>query len=209
MKELHDYRKSYQKGTLDELDLPNHWLALFADWFEQADQSKQIEEANAMHISTLGLDEYPKSRVVLLKSFSAQSLIFFTNYQSEKGRAIAAHNKVGVSFFWPALEKQVIFQGIAEKLPTADSDRYFYSRPLGSQKGAIVSNQSSVITSREQLIAALDRLEDSAIKRPDHWGGYAVEPHSVEFWQGRENRLHDRIRYQKVNDSWILERLAP
>ena len=209
MKELHDYRKSYQKGTLDESDLPNHWLALFADLFEQADQSEQIEEANAMHISTLGLDEYPKSRVVLLKSFSAQSLIFFTNYQSEKGRAIAAHNKVGVSFFWPALEKQVIFQGTAEKLPTADSDRYFYSRPLGSQKGAIVSNQSSVITSREQLIAALDRLEDAAIKRPDHWGGYAVKPHSVEFWQGRENRLHDRIRYQKVNDSWILERLAP
>ena len=209
MKELHDYRKSYQKGTLDESDLPNHCLALFADWFEQADQSEQIEEANAMHISTLGLDEYPKSRVVLLKSFSAQSLIFFTNYQSEKGRAIAAHNKVGVSFFWPALEKQVIFQGTAEKLPTADSDRYFYSRPLGSQKGAIVSNQSSVITSREQLIAALDRLEDAAIKRPDHWGGYAVKPHSVEFWQGRENRLHDRIRYQKVNVSWILERLAP
>lgn len=209
MKELHDYRKSYQKGALDESDLPNHWFELFADWFEQADQSEQIEEANAMHISTLGLDGYPKSRVVLLKSFSAQSLIFFTNYQSEKGRAIAAHNKVGVSFFWPALEKQVIFQGTAEKLPTADSDRYFYSRPLGSQKGAIVSNQSSVITSREQLIAALDRLEDAAIKRPDHWGGYAVEPHSVEFWQGRENRLHDRIRYQKVNDSWILERLAP
>lgn len=209
MKELHDYRKSYQKGALNESDLPNHWFALFADWFEQADQSEQVEEANAMHISTLGLDGYPKSRVVLLKSFSAKSLIFFTNYQSEKGRAIAAHNKVGVSFFWPALEKQVIFQGTAEKLPTADSDRYFYSRPLGSQKGAIVSNQSSVITSREQLMAALDRLEDAAIKRPDHWGGYAVDPHSVEFWQGRENRLHDRIRYQKVNDSWILERLAP
>ena len=209
MKELHDYRKSYQKGALDESDLPNHWFVLFADWFEQADQSEQIEEANAMHISTLGLDGYPKSRVVLLKSFSAKSLIFFTNYQSEKGRAIAAHNKVGVSFFWPALEKQVIFQGTAEKLPTADSDRYFYSRPLGSQKGAIVSNQSSVITSREQLMAALDRLEDAAIKRPDHWGGYAVQPHSVEFWQGRENRLHDRIRYQKVNDRWILERLAP
>ena len=209
MKELHDYRKSYQKGTLDESDLPNHWFELFTDWFEQADQSDQIEEANAMHISTLGLDEYPKSRVVLLKSFSAQSLIFFTNYQSEKGRAIARHNKVGVSFFWPALEKQVIFQGIAEKIPAEASDRYFYSRPVGSQKGAIVSNQSSVITSREQLIAALDRLEDAAIKRPDHWGGYAVKPHSVEFWQGRENRLHDRIRYQKVNVSWILERLAP
>lgn len=209
MKELHDYRKSYQKGALDESDLPNHWFDLFTDWFEQADQSDQIEEANAMHISTFGLDGYPKSRVVLLKSFSAQSLIFFTNYQSEKGRAIARHNKVGVSFFWPALEKQVIFQGIAEKIPAEASDRYFYSRPVGSQKGAIVSKQSSVIASREQLIEALDRLEDAAIKRPDHWGGYAVEPHSVEFWQGRENRLHDRIRYQKVNDSWILERLAP
>ena len=209
MKELHDYRKSYQKGALDESDIPNHWFTLFADWFEQADQSEQIEEANAMHISTLGLDGYPKSRVVLLKSFSATSLIFFTNYHSEKGRAIARHNKVGVSFFWPALEKQVIFLGTAEKLPSEASDSYFYSRPVGSQKGAIVSNQSSVIASREQLIEALDRLEDKAIKRPDHWGGYAVEPFSVEFWQGRENRLHDRIRYQKVNDNWILERLAP
>lgn len=209
MKDLHDYRKSYQRGALDESDLPTHWVELFSAWFDQADQSEQIEEANAMHLSTMGLNGFPKSRVVLMKSFSAQSLIFFTNYHSEKGMAIAQNNKVSVSFFWPSLEKQVIFLGIAEKLAASASDSYFYSRPVGSQKGAIVSNQSSVIKSREDLLKALEHLEESQIKRPEHWGGYTVIPQSVEFWQGRENRLHDRIRYQKVNDQWNLERLAP
>jgi Pyridoxamine-phosphate oxidase len=138
MKDLHDYRKSYQKGALDETDLPTHWIELFSAWFEQADQSEQIEEANAMHLSTLGLNGFPKSRVVLMKSFSVESLIFFTNYNSEKGKSIAQYNKVSVSFFWPSLEKQVIFLGTAEKLTASASDRYFYSRPVGSQKGAIV-----------------------------------------------------------------------
>lgn len=209
MKDLHDYRKSYQKGTLEEADLPANWFELFRDWFEQADRSEQVEEANAMHLATLGLDGFPKSRVVLLKSFSAQSLIFFTNYLSEKGKSIAANNKVGISFFWPALEKQVIFKGTAHQLEAEASDRYFYTRPVGSQKGAIVSNQSSVISSRDHLIQAMEALKDTEIKRPPHWGGYAVVPHSVEFWQGRDNRLHDRIRYQLLNEHWVLERLAP
>ena len=209
MKDLHEYRKSYEKGELNEIDLPNHWHPLFEEWFQQADQSSEIEEANAMHLSTIGLDGYPKSRVVLLKSFTDEALWFYTNYKSEKGRAIDANNKVSASFFWPSLEKQVIFSGKAIKLSTSESDAYFNSRPIGSQKGAIVSPQSEVISSRETLLSALDALSDKALQRPAHWGGYRIVPEKVEFWQGRAHRLHDRIRYQMVNDAWRIERLAP
>jgi len=209
MKDLNDYRKSYEKGELNEIDLPNHWHPLFEEWFQQADQSSEIEEANAMHLSTIGLDGYPKSRVVLLKSFTDEALWFYTNYKSEKGRAIDANNKVSASFFWPSLEKQVIFSGKAIKVSTSESDAYFNSRPVGSQRGAIVSPQSEVISSRETLLSALDALSDKALQRPAHWGGYRIVPEKVEFWQGRAHRLHDRIRYQMVNDAWRIERLAP
>jgi len=209
MKDLNDYRKSYEKGELNEIDLPNHWYPLFEEWFQQADQSSEIEEANAMHLSTIGLDGYPKSRVVLLKSFTDEALWFYTNYKSEKGRAIDANNKVSASFFWPSLEKQVIFSGKAIKVSTSESDAYFNSRPVGSQRGAIVSPQSEVISSRETLLSALDALSDKALQRPAHWGGYRIVPEKVEFWQGRAHRLHDRIRYQMVNDAWRIERLAP
>ena len=209
MKDLNDYRKSYAKGELNEIDLPNHWHPLFEEWFQQADQSSEIEEANAMHLSTIGLDGYPKSRVVLLKSFTDEALWFYTNYKSEKGRAIDANNKVSASFFWPSLEKQVIFSGKAIKVSTSESDAYFNSRPVGSQRGAIVSPQSEVISSRETLLSALDALSDKALQRPAHWGGYRIVPEKVEFWQGRAHRLHDRIRYQMVNDAWRIERLAP
>jgi len=209
MKDLHEYRKSYEKGELNEIDLPNHWHPLFEEWFQQADQSSEIEEANAMHLSTIGLDGYPKSRVVLLKSFTDEALWFYTNYKSEKGRAIDANNKVSASFFWPSLEKQVIFSGKAIKVSTSESDAYFNSRPVGSQRGAIVSPQSEVISSRETLLSALDALSDKALQRPAHWGGYRIVPEKVEFWQGRAHRLHDRIRYQMVNDAWRIERLAP
>ena len=209
MKDLHEYRKSYEKGELNEIDLPNHWHPLFEEWFQQADQSSEIEEANAMHLSTIGLDGYPKSRVVLLKSFTDEALWFYTNYKSEKGRAIDANNKVSASFFWPSLEKQVIFSGKAIKVSTSESDAYFNSRPVGSQRGAIVSPQSEVISSRETLLSALDALSDKSLQRPSHWGGYRIVPEKVEFWQGRAHRLHDRIRYQMVNDAWRIERLAP
>ena len=209
MKDLNDYRKSYEKGELNEIDLPNQWHPLFEEWFQQADQSSEIEEANAMHLSTIGLDGYPKSRVVLLKSFTDEALWFYTNYKSEKGRAIDANNKVSASFFWPSLEKQVIFSGKAIKVSTSESDAYFNSRPVGSQRGAIVSPQSEVISSRETLLSALDALSDKALQRPAHWGGYRIVPEKVEFWQGRAHRLHDRIRYQMVNDAWRIERLAP
>jgi len=209
MKDLNDYRKSYEKGELNEIDLPDHWYPLFEEWFQQADQSSEIEEANAMHLSTIGLDGYPKSRVVLLKSFTDEALWFYTNYKSEKGRAIDANNKVSASFFWPNLEKQVIFSGKAIKVSTSESDAYFNSRPVGSQRGAIVSPQSEVISSRETLLSALDALSDKALQRPAHWGGYRIVPEKVEFWQGRAHRLHDRIRYQMVNDAWRIERLAP
>lgn len=209
MKDLHDYRKSYEKGELNEFDLPSHWHPLFEEWFQQADQSPEIEEANAMHLSTIGLDGYPKSRVVLLKSYTDQALWFYTNYNSEKGKAIEANNKVSTSFFWPSLEKQVIFTGKALKVSASESDEYFYSRPFGSQKGAIVSPQSEVISSRESLVKALESLNDDSLKRPEHWGGYRIVPEKVEFWQGRAHRLHDRIRYQMVHEDWSMERLAP
>ena len=167
-----------------------------------------------MSISSIGLDGFPKTRVVLLKKYYDEGFVFYTNYDSEKGRAIAAHPEVCLSFFWPIMERQVIIKGLAEKLPPAVSDNYFDSRPLGSRLGAMVSPQSQVIDSRAVLEDSLKSLEAQAVedqvKRPDHWGGYLVRPKSIEFWQGRPNRLHDRIRYSLEEDlNWKVERLAP
>ena len=167
-----------------------------------------------MTISTIGKDGYPKSRIVLLKKYSEDGFIFYTNYTSEKGKAIAANNHICLSFFWPALEQQIIIKGKAEFLPKEISDEYFKSRPKGSKLGAWASNQSSVVMSREELGANLENFEkkfnETEILRPKHWGGYIVKPISVEFWQGRPNRMHDRIRYSLGPDfSWKRERLAP
>ena len=149
-----------------------------------------------------------------LKKYYEEGFVFYTNYESEKGRAIAAHPEVCLLFFWPSMERQVIIKGLAEKLPGAISDNYFDSRPLGSRLGAVVSPQSEVIDSRAVLEDSLKALEalavDSQVKRPQHWGGYLVRPKSIEFWQGRPNRLHDRIRYTLETDfNWTVERLAP
>jgi pyridoxamine 5'-phosphate oxidase len=176
--------------------------------------SETVDEANAMSISSIGLDGFPKTRVVLLKKYYDEGFVFYTNYDSEKGRAIAAHPEVCLSFFWPSMERQVIIKGLAEKLPAAVSDNYFDSRPLGSRLGAMVSPQSQVIDSRAVLEDSLKSLKAQAVevqvKRPDHWGGYLVRPKSIEFWQGRPNRLHDRIRYSLEEDlNWKVERLAP
>ena len=173
-----------------------------------------VKLANAMSISSIGLDGFPKTRVVLLKKYYEEGFIFYTNYDSEKGRAIAAHPEVCLSFFWPSMERQVIIKGLAERLPGEVSDNYFDSRPLGSRLGAMVSPQSKVIDSRAVLEDSLKALEAQAVndqvKRPSHWGGYLVRPKSIEFWQGRPNRLHDRIRYTLEKDfNWTVERLAP
>lgn len=213
MKDLSNYRKSYEKSELIEKTIPDDAIQLFHKWFYEAEEQEK-GEVNAMTISSLGLDGFPKSRVVLLKKFDEEGFVFYTNYNSEKGKAILQYPKVCISFFWPILERQVIIKGIAEKTTTQVSDNYFNSRPEGSKLGAIVSNQSEVIPSREFLDEKLKNLETEVsgteIKRPENWGGFLVRPVSLEFWQGRPNRLHDRIRYKLQEEyNWKIERLAP
>lgn len=211
--DLGHLRKSYQKGALNIDDIQNDPMIFFKNWFDQANETQAIEEANAMTLSTLGLDDFPKSRIVLLKALIEEGFVFYTNYQSEKGISIAHHSKVGLAFFWPPLERQVIIKGEAVKLTNEASDAYFQSRPKGSQIGAIVSDQSKVISDRSIMEAKLEALEieyaEKDVPRPEHWGGYVVKPQCIEFWQGRPNRLHDRIRYQLQGNFWNIERLAP
>ncbi|WP_340198885.1 pyridoxamine 5'-phosphate oxidase [Ascidiimonas sp. W6] len=212
--DLSDYRKSYEKSELLENIAPENPLELFQKWFFETEKFGGIEEVNAMTVSTIGLDGFPKSRVVLMKRFTHEGFIFYTNYESEKGKAIAANPNVCLSFFWPALERQIIIKGRASKVPENLSDGYFDSRPDGSKLGAIVSPQSQVIDSRETLEKNLEVLErkyeNEEIPRPEYWGGFLVRPVSMEFWQGRPNRLHDRLRYRIENElDWICERLAP
>ncbi len=213
-KDLSNYREVYQKGALLENNIPENPIELFRNWFLQADNDSSVHEANAMAVSTIGLDQFPKTRVVLLKRFTWEGFIFYTNYNSEKGKAIAQNPKVCLSFFWPALERQIIIKGKAEKLAKNLSDGYFESRPDGSKLGAWASQQSEKIATREALDKQLEtvtkQFEGAAIPRPAHWGGYLVKPISMEFWQGRPNRMHDRICYQLDKEyNWIISRLQP
>ena len=214
MEDLSNYRKSYDKSELLENTIPEDPINLFNRWFHEVEDFGGVDEVNAMTVSTIGLDGFPKSRVVLLKKYTFEGFIFYTNYNSEKGKAISNNPNICLSFFWHTLERQVIIKGIAEKTAKNISDGYFESRPDGSKLGAIVSNQSEVIPSRTVLEEKLSQLEQDfqgkEILRPDFWGGFLVKPVEVEFWQGRPNRLHDRIRYQLQDDfSWKMERLAP
>ncbi len=213
-KDLSNYRKSYEKSELTEDSIKENPLEQFQKWFYEVEASNGVDEANAMTVSTIGLDGFPKSRVVLMKKYTHEGFIFYTNYNSEKGKAIAKNPSVCLSFFWPNMERQVIIKGTAEKVAENLSDGYFESRPVGSQLGAIASDQSEVVASREVLEKALKDLEKAyegkEVERPVHWGGYLVRPISMEFWQGRPNRLHDRIRYTLQEDyDWKIERLAP
>ncbi|MFY0603454.1 MAG: pyridoxamine 5'-phosphate oxidase [Flavobacteriaceae bacterium] len=212
--DLSHHRKSYEKQELLESNCPDNPIELFRDWFLNADASETVSEANAMNIAAIGLDGFPKNRMVLLKKYTWEGFVFYTNYNSEKGKAIEANNKVCLSFFWAGLEQQIIIKGYAEKLAENLSDGYFESRPDGSKLGAWASEQSSVVSSRQELDNRLRNFEQkfkgSEIPRPTNWGGFLVKPISIEFWQGRPNRMHDRIRYTLLEDfSWKLERLAP
>ena len=211
--DLGSYRKNYKKNSsLNFTDIDNP-LELFVNWFQEFDNAVTDSEVNAMTLATISLDGFPKNRIVLLKEYSEDGFVFYTNYNSEKGLSIKENNKVCLSFFWEELERQVIIKGFAEKILNSKSIDYFDSRPRGSKLGAIVSNQSSVIDSKEELVDQLFKLDKQYtginIEKPSNWGGYIISPLEYEFWQGGENRLHDRIRFKFNNNNWIKDRLSP
>ena len=213
-KDLSNYRKSYEKSALDQATILENPIEQFQKWFSEVEKSGGVEEPNAMTVSTIGLDGFPKNRVVLMKKFTQEGFVFYTNYHSAKGKALEKNSAICLSFFWPNLERQVIVKGKAEKIAKNLSEAYFNSRPLGSQLGALVSKQSSVIETREILENRLSELQkeyqDKTVVKPEYWGGYLVKPLVIEFWQGRPNRLHDRIQYTlQDNLNWKIERLQP
>ena len=210
---LANFRKSYEKGVISDNFKNFSPFYIFQKWFEEAVEDKHIIEPNAMTLSTISSQNCPKTRVVLLKKFDSDGFTFFTNYNSTKGKSIKNNNNVCLNFYWPSLEKQIIVIGNAKRIPQKESDDYFNSRPHGSQIGAIVSKQSEVIDNREFLEKKFIELNDyytkNKPKRPKNWGGYLVKPNSFEFWQGRKNRLHDRLEFIYVGNTWTSNRLSP
>jgi pyridoxamine 5'-phosphate oxidase len=214
LRDLRDQRKSYEQDTLLDDRIEKDPFKLFDNWYSQAERNDDIEEANAMALSTLGTDGFPKARIVLLKELLDNEFILYTNYGSEKAVSIAHHDKVSLNFFWPALEKQVIIKAVASKVSTEKSESYFSSRPRGSQIGAWTSDQSREIESRDALERKKEetelRFRESEIPLPPDWGGISCKPVSMEFWQGRQNRLHDRILYTRdYSGKWTHKRLQP
>jgi pyridoxamine 5'-phosphate oxidase len=208
-----DIRKNYSQKNLLEKEMDPNAIHQFAKWWKEA-LDAEIDEVNAMTLATASMDAVPSARIVLLKDFSEKGFVFFTNYNSYKGQQLSENPKACLVFFWKELERQVRITGLAMKIAAAESDVYFHSRPYDSQLGAIVSPQSQVIESRDWLdqhfIELKTKVKDQNIDRPQHWGGYIVRPVVIEFWQGRQGRLHDRIQYT-LNDqgNWNIERLAP
>jgi pyridoxamine 5'-phosphate oxidase len=212
--DLSNYRKVYTKSELSKNEVPENPMELFQKWFFEVEEFGGDIEANAMTISTIDSNSIPQNRVVLLKKYTWEGFIFYTNYDSNKGKAIAKNPNVCLSFFWHNIERQVIIKGSAEKISENLSDGYFESRPDGSKLGAWASNQSEIVPSREFLDNRLadyeEKFKGQEIPRPKNWGGYIVKPVSIEFWQGRPNRMHDRIKYTlQENYDWKIERLAP
>jgi len=212
-KDLSNVRQNFEKSSLLEENTSDNPMELFRDWYLEA-ENIEPGEANSFTISTVGTDLQPTNRVVLLKKFTWEGFIFYTNYLSKKGKDISQNNQICASFFWHDLERQIIIKGTTEKIAENLSDGYFESRPRGSQLGALASNQSEVVESREKLdekLKALDKqYQNKEIPRPKHWGGYIIRPTSIEFWQGRPNRMHDRIIYTlQKNYDWKKERLSP
>jgi pyridoxamine 5'-phosphate oxidase len=205
-------RRDYQLESLLEIHVDPNPFNQFNSWWKEA-LSAEIDEVNAMALSTVMANGKPSSRIVLLKGFDEAGFVFFTNYNSHKGQELTLNPFASLLFFWKELERQVRIQGTCEKISPTESDEYFYSRPLGSRLGAWASPQSNTIEGREFLEQRAQELDilyaDGNVPRPPHWGGYRVVPDSIEFWQGRSSRLHDRILYSKENADWTLSRLAP
>jgi pyridoxamine 5'-phosphate oxidase len=213
MTKLSDIRKNYTKGELTIDNAEKDPIDQFNKWFKEA-LVNDLLEPNAMTLSTVNASGRPSSRIVLLKEIANNKFVFYTNYQSNKGKALEENPACAINFFWPELERQVRIEGMAERVDEPTATAYFQSRPRGSQLGAWASPQSSLIKDRELLekrVAELEKLYEGkeVLPKPKQWGGYAVEPFLFEFWQGRSNRLHDRLLYTMENNSWRIDRLAP
>jgi pyridoxamine 5'-phosphate oxidase len=210
--DLSELRLNYTKAGLVESEVDPDPLRQFEVWFNQA-VSAGLLEPNAMTLATADAPGQPNARTVLLKGFDTAGFVFYTNYDSRKGREIEQNAKVALLFYWGELERQVRISGVAARVSDRESDEYFHSRPIGHQLGAWASHQSSAIESRavleESLSAAAIRFEPGPVPRPPHWGGFRVTPYAIEFWQGRPNRLHDRLEYVRSADGWLMRRLAP
>jgi len=213
LKKIEDIRKSYQKGKLELENLDPDPIEQFLRWWNEAVIS-EIVEPNAMTLATVDKHGQPSARIVLLKGVTHDGFEFYTNYLSDKANDIADNPKVALVFLWKELERQVRIEGVATKLSREKSESYFHSRPRGSQIGALASPQSQVIPDRKTIEDKVDMLSQQLenidlIHYPEFWGGYIIEPHLIEFWQGRPSRLHDRICYEKVGDVWRIFRLYP
>lgn len=210
--DVNDVRREYNKKKLDLADLNSDPFRQFDDWFNVA--LKEIDlDPNAMILATVGTNNIPTQRTVLLKYYDKEGFVFFTNYNSKKSTQISENNNVSVLFLWLSLERQIMIEGRATKISKSESFKYFSSRPLGSQLGAWVSQQSSIISSKSILLSKWEEMKskfkDGKIPLPDFWGGYRITPVRFEFWQGGENRLHDRFEYIKSENNWVINRLAP
>ncbi len=212
MDNLHKMRQEYMSGNLNEELMPQDPMQMFKMWFSEAIETG-LTEPNAMSVATASLDGKPSARVVLLKEVNNMGFVFFTNYLSRKGREITVNPEVALVFDWHDMERQVRVEGRAEKLPVEDSDAYFNSRPEDAKIGAWASPQSKIVKNRDELEKLEDEImeqfEDMEVHRPSHWGGYLIRPSVIEFWQGRPNRMHDRIVYYNTEEGWSMHRLAP
>ena len=213
MQQIADLRKEYSKATLDVTTIAANPILQFEGWFQEA-LNAQVLEANAMTLATVNADGRPSARIVLLKGVENGKFVFFTNYQSDKGRELDQNPACALTFFWPELERQVRIEGVASRIDAGKSEAYFQSRPRGSQIGAWASPQSTIIESRQILEERAANLEErfkgmNVLPKPQQWGGYQVDPGLIEFWQGRPSRLHDRIQYNLVDGQWKKFRLAP
>ena len=211
---LEDLREEYRRGALDEVNCDPNPMGQFRRWIKEA-QAAELKEPNAMTLATATPDGRPSGRIVLLKELLPDGFVFYTNYTSRKGAEIEANPHVALTFYWAELERQVRVEGQVAKVSREKSEAYFRGRPKGSRLGALASHQSEVLPSRKPLEAKLEELQwkyadIKDVPVPDWWGGYCVRPEAVEFWQGRENRLHDRLLYRRTNENnWVIERLSP